>query len=48
MIEIMFERNTFNSDIILNYYLFQKFKLIKRDKFNYLTNILTIIDLLTN
>jgi hypothetical protein len=35
----------FYLNIILNYYLFKIFKLLKNNKFNYLINILTLIKL---
>jgi hypothetical protein len=35
----------FYLNIILNYYLFKIFKLLKINKFNYLINILTLIKL---
>jgi hypothetical protein len=34
----MFDIKTFGFDTMLNYKLFKKFKLIKRNKFNYLIN----------
>jgi hypothetical protein len=39
--EIRFELKTFGSDTMLNHHLFRKLKLIERDKFNHLINILT-------
>jgi hypothetical protein len=41
MTESKFEFRTFGSDTKLNHYLFQKLKLIGRDKFNHLINTLT-------
>ena len=41
--KLMFDPITFGSDTILNYKLSQKHKLIKRDKFNYLTITLVVI-----
>jgi hypothetical protein len=43
MTESRFELKTFDTDIILNFHLSQKFKLIQRGKFNYLINTLTLI-----
>jgi hypothetical protein len=40
----MFKLKTSDSNTILNHYLFIKFKLIKRGKFNHLTNTLTQIN----
>jgi len=34
-------QETCSSDTMLNYHSFQKFKLVKKDKFNYLINSLT-------
>jgi hypothetical protein len=42
MIELKFELKTFDSDTKLNYHLFQKFKLIRKSKFNGLINILPL------
>jgi hypothetical protein len=39
--ELRFNPMTFGSNIMLNYQLFQKFKLIGRDKFNHLIITLT-------
>jgi hypothetical protein len=41
LMEIRFEIRSFNSYIMLNYYLFQKLKLIGNGKFNHLINIIT-------
>jgi hypothetical protein len=40
--ESRFNFMTFDSDIMLNYQLSQKFKLVGRDKFNYIIITLTI------
>lgn len=41
MTESRIELKTFGSNTILNCHLYQKFKLIRRDKFNYLIDTLT-------
>ena len=43
--ESRFNLMTFDYDTMLNYYLFQKFKLIEISQFNHLTITLTIIPL---
>ena len=43
MTESRFELKTFDFYIMLNYHLSQKFKLIKRNRFNYLIITLTIL-----
>ena len=40
--ESMFGLKIFDFDIILNYYLFSKFKLIRKGKYNHLINTLTV------
>jgi hypothetical protein len=46
MTDSRFELMTFGSDTMLDYHLFQKFKLIGRGKLNHLINTLTISALL--
>jgi hypothetical protein len=45
--ESMLNFRTFGSDIMFNYHFFQQLKLIKRDKFNNLINILTYLYVLS-
>ena len=41
--ELRFNFKIFGSNTLLNYHFFQQFKLVKRDKFNNLINILTYL-----
>jgi hypothetical protein len=41
--ESRFELKTFDSDVMLNHQLSQKFKLKGKDKFNHLINTLTVL-----
>jgi hypothetical protein len=42
MMKSRFELMTFGFDTMLNHHLPQRFKLIRRDEFNHLINILTL------
>jgi hypothetical protein len=44
LMKLRFELMTFGSNTLLNHHLFQKFKLIGRDKFNHLINILSALN----